>query len=403
VGTGAQRLRFSPVNIQTKRCEMRQPVRCAGILVALATFAIPMAGLAATRSIQDQIAAQARQYVSQGKADGLSAALVQCGRPMFVAEGMADRQTARKVTPDTVFQVGSISKTLTALLLAYAVAEGRVKLGDDVRDYLPGRYGNLQWSDGTPITLGQLADTTSGLPDYLPDPAPLAQVPADQQVAVASQMLANYSNQDFLSDLHGIELVAKPGSESRHSNVAAQMLGLVMSRVYAQPFGTLLFAKVEQPLGMRSGAEPAPTELATTGYDDKGQTAPAYRGESVNAAGGLEYSARDMARLLAFQIASADPAVETNLRVSFSEGPDRQHAFAWVVSQPRPGVLKYRMSGGTFGASSYIEFYPSLGYGIALMANRAGANVQDELQQMAESAFDAAGAALPGCATSDQG
>lgn len=382
---------------------MRQPVRYAGALIALATIAIPMAGLAATRSIQDQIAAQARQYVSEGKADGLSAALVQCGAPLFVAEGVADRQAARRVSPDTVFQIGSISKTLTALLLAYAVAEERVKLSDDVRDYLPGQYGNLQWSDGTPITLGQLADTTSGLPDYLPDPAPLAQVPVDQQVAVASQMLANYSIQDFLRDLHGIKLVAKPGSESRHSNVAAQMLGLIISRIYAQSFGTVLFAKVEQPLGMRSGTEPAPAELAAIGYDDKGDIAPPYRGESLNAAGGLEYSARDMTRLLAFQISGANPAVKTNQRVSFSEGSDRQHAFTWVVSQPRPGVLKYRMSGGTFGASSYIEFYPSLGYGIALMANRAGANIQDELQQMAERAFDAASATLPGCTTSVQG
>jgi len=71
----------------------------------LAIIAIPMAGPAATPSLHDQIAAQARQYVSNGKADGLSIAVMQCGEPLFVAEGVADRQTGRKVSWGEIFQV----------------------------------------------------------------------------------------------------------------------------------------------------------------------------------------------------------------------------------------------------------------------------------------------------------
>ena len=369
-------------------------------LIAFGAFASPAVTAAESPGIQSVVAAKAARYVGDGKVDALSIAIVRCGKPLFITEGAADRRSTRKATPDTVFQVGSISKTFTALLLAHAVAEGKVKLDDDVRVYLPGKYDNLQWSDKTPVTLRQLADTTSGLPDYLPDPAPLMKLPAEEQIAVASQMLENYTNDDFLRDLHGIKLVAKPGAESRHSNVAAQMLGLILSRVYAMPFAKVLSDKVEVPLGMREGTVPAAAELTATGYDEKG-IAPPFRGESITPAGGLEYSARDMASYLKLQISAASGPVVINQQVSFNEPDGRGRAFTWVVSQPRPGLRKYRMSGGTFGASSYIEFYPLLGYGIILMANRASANTQDELQEIAEQSFDIADKDIFDCISSD--
>lgn len=379
---------------------MRDVMGCAIALIAFEALTGPAVAATEPPEIQSVVATKATRYVSDGKVDGLSIAMVLCGKPVLITEGVADRQSARKVTPGTVFQIGSISKTFTALLLAHAVADGKVKLDDDVRLHLPGPYHNLQWTDQTPITLRQLADTTSGLPDYLPDPAPLMKLPAERQVAVASQMLANYSNDDFLRDLHNIKLVAKPGTESRHSNVAAQMLGLILGRVYAKSFAQVLSGKIEGPLGMREGAGPVPKELAATGYDDKG-IAPPFRGESITPAGGLQYSARDMARYLELQISATSDPVRINQQISFNEQDGMGHAFTWVVSQPRPGLPKYRMSGGTFGASSYMEFYPSLGYGIVLMANRASANIQDELQEIAEQSFDMADDDISNCTPSD--
>lgn len=376
---------------------MMRSVRLGLVVLGMAAGAAVPAAWADTAALRNDLAVRARSYVADGHADGISIAMTKCGVPAFITEGVANRGSGRKVTSRTVFEIGSVSKTFTALLLAHAVAEGKAKLDDDVRKYLPGHYGNLQWSDGTPITLEELADTTSGLPDFLPDPAPLAKVPADRRVRVASRMLSAYGNDDFLRDLHTIRLVARPGTVSRHSNVAAQMLGLIVGRIYDRPFGAVLEAKVERPLGMRDGTRHPTARAAATGYDDKGKVAPPYGGESITPAGGLWYSARDMAKYLALQTSRKGAAVRISQRIDFSGSPDRRRAFTWVVSTPRAGVRKYRMSGGTFGASSYIEFYPALGYGIVLMANRASADTQDELQAMAEGAFQAAGAALKPC------
>jgi serine-type D-Ala-D-Ala carboxypeptidase/endopeptidase len=346
-----------------------------------------------------RITVPAHRYVDKGASDGISIAMVRCGRTAFVTAGQADRAAHRPVTPEVPFEIGSVSKTFTALLLAQAITEGRARIEDDVRRYLPGRYDNLQWSDGKPITLGELADTTSGLPDFLPDPEPITKLPADQQTEAASKLLASYSNAAFLDDLRGVKLVSRSGSTSRHSNVAAQLLGYIVGRLFSRPFDAALAQKIEVPNGMGSGSA---TRLGKTavGYDGDGKEAPPFGGESIQPAGGLRYSAKDMARFLDLELKSLNPAVKLSQQVRFVEPPDRQLAFTWVRSQPRPGIYKFRMSGGTFGSSSYVEFYPSLGYGVALMANRAAASTQDDLQGIAESLFSDVGPSLTPCRAS---
>ena len=365
-------------------------------VLASAVFSQPAPPAADLRLLTTKMAAAARPYVDAGSSDGISVAIVRCGRAAFVTIGLADRATRRRVTPDVPFEIGSVSKTLTALLLAQAIVEGRAHGDDDVRRYLPPGYDNLQWPDGKPVTLGELADTTSGLPDFLPNPAPIAALPIDQQMPAASRLLAAYSNRDFLNDLRGIKLLSRPGSTSRHSNVAAQLLGYVVGRLFSRSFDAALAEKIEKPNGMRLGRATS-FGRAATGYDGDRKEAPPFGGESIQAAGGLRYNGRDMARLLNLEVDSGNPAVKLSQQIRFVEAPDRQLAFTWVRSEPRPGVYKFRMSGGTFGASSYLEFYPSLRYGIALMANRAAANTQDDLQELAEKLFNGTASSLPRC------
>jgi len=364
--------------------------------VVASSLAVAASAESPAPSVRDRLQAGAQRLIAEDRTDGLSIAMIRCGQVTILPLGIADRHTRRPVTVDTVFEIGSVSKSLTALLLAQAVVGGRARLEDDVRRYLPEPYPNLQWSDGTPITLGQLADTTSGLPDYLPDPTPLAKLPADRQVFAASDLLRAYSDRDFLRDLHGVHLLARPGSASRHSNVAAQLLGVVLTRVFGQPFQAALARHIERPFSMGSGAATVTDGYAAVGYDNSHRAMPAFTGESIMPAGGLRYSARDMARYLMLQLQSDDRAVALSQRVRFSETPDRQLALTWVVST-EGGLHRYRMSGGTFGSSSYVEFYPALQYGVALMANRAAPDTQDELQGVAEAALAAGGRNLPAC------
>jgi CubicO group peptidase (beta-lactamase class C family) len=344
--------------------------------LTVATFLTPCALAANTEpdaQVLGRLAAEATRFVSEDRSDGLAIGVVHCGRESFILRGVGNREDGRQVAADTVFEIGSVSKTLTSLLLAQAVTEGRLRLEDDVRRHLPGRFDHLQGQDGTPVTLGQLADTTSGLPDYLPD------------------------NDALLRDLRQARLRYRPGTQAAHSNAAAQLLGFILARTYGKPYAELLLDKIETPAGMRDGAALAPEGRAATGYDVQRRVMPPYRGESLMPAGGLRYSAEDMARYLRLMLASGNPAVRLSQTTRFTESADRRIAFSWVVSMPRPGLRKYHLSGGTFGSSSYVEFYPSLGYGVALLTNRATSQTQDELQEIAQRAFEDSQGTLSTC------
>src|SRR5205809_6619594 len=113
----------------------------------------------------------------------------------------------------------------------------------------------------------------------------------------------------LLADLRTASLVDTPGAAPRHSNVASQLVGIVLERLYGRPYAGLLAQYVERPLGMASGVVAPPPALVAQGYDPKGSATPALTIPTIRAAGGLRYSAADMARYLAAQLAARDPAI----------------------------------------------------------------------------------------------
>lgn len=114
------------------------------------------------------VQASVTDFVRRGNVDGMSVAVIRDGRMRFYNAGVSVRDGDIPVTEFSVYEIGSISKTFTGLLLAHAFIEGRASQSDDVRQYLPPGYDNLQ-RDDRPIRLIDLVDTTSALPDNLPD------------------------------------------------------------------------------------------------------------------------------------------------------------------------------------------------------------------------------------------
>jgi CubicO group peptidase (beta-lactamase class C family) len=355
-------------------------------LLALAP-AIPLAlSGTAHAATADPVAALIADFVRAGKVDGLSAAVVRGGRTRFHNAGIIARDTRAPATQASVYEVGSISKTLTGLLLAHAIGEGKAAASDDVRKYLPPGYGNLE-RDGRPIRLIDLVDTTSALPDNLPDwrqaigGAKPAEVPF-----IVSRLLDGYTSEKLLADLKTASLVDKPGAVPRHSNVASQVVAIVLQRIYGRSYETLLAQYIETPLGMASGAaEPAPA-LLVKGYGTDGSATPTLTQPVIRAAGGLRYSAADMARYIAGQLAARDPAIKLTHQPAWGSPDVGAIGFHWNIAKTVDSQTYLRHSGGTFGFSAYCDFYPGQDYGIVLLANRSGA--QDTLQALADAAHE---------------
>ena len=234
---------------------------------------------------------------------GLSIGIVRNGQTSFYTFGTTEKGKNQSPTPNTIYEIGSISKTFGGLLLARAVVDGRVKLDDDIRQYLDGDYPNLAY-EGKPIRLVNLTNWTSELPDNFPDnPDAYKQANPDSIPFLIVQGLSSYTKHDFFNDLHTVKLKAAPGQNPRHSNVAAQLVGYILEKIYQKPYAELVKTQIDQPLGMRTTAVSDPTSpLFAIGYDGKGNPMPAFTMQAMQAAGGLRYSAADLLKYVSLSV-----------------------------------------------------------------------------------------------------
>ena len=139
----------------------------------------------------------------------------------------------------TVFEIGSMTKVFTALLLADMALKGEIALDDPVEKYLPDG-ATMPVRNGKAITLRHLTMQNSGLP-RLPDNMPYAD-PEDPY--------ADYTEQNLLDFLAGYELPRDPGAEYEYSNLGVGLLGHVLARAAGKDYETLLRERILDPLGM---------------------------------------------------------------------------------------------------------------------------------------------------------
>lgn len=349
---------------------------CSVVATAL-LLTSPNAGLTAQGS-QDAIAIDSsalqrlgEQLVANNRAGGLSVAIVRDDTVRYFNFAGGPSACAQSPNQNTVYEIGSITKVFSSLLLANAVAEGRVELQDDIRKYLTEEYPNLQ-RDGTPVRLVHLVETTSGLPDNIPDLTSLVQTEGPNRAPRAIvERWQRYGARQLLTDLHHVTLDHTPGVTSRHSNVAATLVGFILEKVFAQPYEKLIQTYIEEPFGMNSGTGSGRGRAAVAGCNAAGVVMPAIDSRYIRSAGGLRYSSADMARFARAQLASTSAALRLSQQAT-GESAGTGLGFNWRMSPGRDGALVLRASGGTFGSSSYIEVRPDAGYALVLLTNQAG-------------------------------
>lgn len=170
---------------------------------------------------------------------GISIGVIKDGTSYLYNYGSTLKEKQNLPTGNTVYEIASITKTFGATLLAKAVLDKKVSLQDDIRKYLSEDYPNLNDNE-TPVTLLNLANLTSGLPNWMPDKDIFGKADPDAIPFILDSVHTKYSRKDFFHDLHDVKLTAVPGSFSKHCNTAAQLLGFIMESVYKNSFEHLL-------------------------------------------------------------------------------------------------------------------------------------------------------------------
>jgi CubicO group peptidase (beta-lactamase class C family) len=348
-------------------------------LTCLLSFVLiaPTMAMAALPSNAEVEAILARHLIANHRAKGVAVALVDANGVRVVTAGISRGSTSLK--PDDLFEIGSVTKTFTGLLLAIADEKGEARLEDPVEKFLPDDI-KLRDSAGAPIRMVDLATQRSGLP----------RLATNMRPTDAKDPYADYTEQDLLDFLKAFRATRARNAQYEYSNVGFGLLGYALTRAaQAVSFEALLRERILKPLNM-TGTSSDPRRFAdriTQPHDASGLPTPAWNLPIAHAgAGSIRATAGDMGRyieaiagLKATPLATAIGLATTTRE----EGPGRINpiALAWV-RVPFYNREYVNHDGGTFGSSSTLMVDRSAREGVFIATNSSTALMDIALHLM---------------------
>lgn len=266
---------------------------------------------------------------------------------------------------DTVFQIGSVTKTFTATLLAAAVDDGEVTMGTPVSKLLAGF--KLPSRDGKPITLGELASQFSGLP----------RLPANLDEANPHDPYADYDVHKLKAFLAGYTLPRDPGNKYEYSNLGFGLLGYALARHARTTYANLVRDRILQPLGMASTTTSFDLPLGSAwaeGHDDEGKLAQPWHLGVLAGAGAINSTGADMLRWLEANMGRGPGALHRAMDFAHQPrrkvGPDERIGLAWMTRHDKDGDVVWH-NGMTGGYASFMGFTSDGKRGVVVLTNIA--------------------------------
>jgi D-alanyl-D-alanine-carboxypeptidase/D-alanyl-D-alanine-endopeptidase len=341
-----------------------------GVLLAPAAARAQAPAAAAWKLPSDaEIAALlAARLDQQRQGVGIVVGVIDASGRRIVSHGVRAKGDARPLDGDTVFEIGSMTKVFTSLILADMVRKGEVKLDDPLQKYLPADV-RVPERGGKQITLVDLATHTSALPS-LPDNFK----PKD-----AENPYADYTLDQLWTYLNGYTLTRDIGVQYAYSNMAVGLLGLALTwRAGAPDYETLVRTRVLRPLGMKDTAitltPPMKARLAP-GHTASLEPAANWDLPVFAGAGALRSSANDMLTFLAAELGFRDTPLKAAMVDEYTlvrrkAGGPMDVALGWHIAKFATGEIIWH-NGGTGGYRTYFGFDPRLKIGAVVLTNAA--------------------------------
>ncbi|WP_255991245.1 serine hydrolase [Chitinolyticbacter albus] len=296
------------------------------------------------------------------------------------------------VDASTQFEIGSLTKTFTGLLLADMIENREVKGDDAISLYLP--QGVTAPSDHSkPITLLDLATHTSGLPRLI--------VPWEPKNP--NDPYADYTAQQLYAFLSSYTLTRPIGTQFEYSNYGVALLGLLLANQKEMGFDLLLQQRILQPLGMTTSfmVEPSsPKNVRAQGHDvDLQATAPWHLGV-WSAAGGLLSNGNDLMRYMKFNLGLSDVSPRLAKAAKAAQQPMSRfiddHArigMGWHISQALGKTLVWH-NGQTGGQRSIMMLDPAAQKGVFALWNSTN-DLEDIARHLIDDAYPLAKQKVP--------
>ena len=296
-------------------------------------------------------------YMRKHQIPGMAVGLYFDGKPFFYNFGYADPQKKTVVSKSTIFEIGSITKSFTATILALEVLKGHMNLDDRVGRYLP--FVEKHDSPLKVVTLKQLATHTSSLARKSPVRKPLM-----TQRRVLHALLRWHPEFDI-------------GSHYRYSNLGYTILGYALEQETGREYEQLFRDSIFKPLEMHQTMVRVPWKLLSKyaqGHNDKGIPVPRMGLPALGAAGALKSTIVDMMKFLKANLGECGPqslkdAMHLTHKGFFKVTDSMIQGLSWQRVSSKD-MLLIDKNGGVTGFSTWIGFVPDKKNGIVLLTNK---------------------------------
>jgi CubicO group peptidase (beta-lactamase class C family) len=321
-----------------------------------------------TADQRERLAAVIAVYQERAEPPAISVYVDQGGKELYrVDVGMGDVDDRLAVGPDSIYAIGSITKSFTAHAVLNLVAARRLSLDDTVGSVLTDYQGPAR-----DVTVRQLLNHTSGIPNYVNE------IPGLQPRLRRGEL----QRSDVIATFASLPLTFAPGSRWSYTNSGYYLLGLIIERVSGKTYYDYLRDDVLKPLGITrvwTGDDREILPKRVYGYDIGAHglehATPWYYLVPFSA-GSLLSTAEELAhyRRAVFTSPAMSPGVRELIttEVPLSSGEHTGYVLGALVRTEFGGLVKYAHSGEIWGYSASNAYYPERDTTIVVLTNRKG-------------------------------
>ncbi|MCS6775606.1 MAG: serine hydrolase domain-containing protein [Chloroherpetonaceae bacterium] len=320
-------------------------------------------------NVARKVDAYVRAEMQKRQIPGVSLAVVRAGRPVLIrGYGRANLELDVPATPDTVYQLASITKTFTATAILLLAQEGKLSLEDSVRKFLPD--APAAWEG---ITVRHLLNHTSGIKSYT------------ELLSFLSGMGRAYTQSEMLKTIYEQPLEFAPGERWKYNNSGYYLLGVIVEKVSGKDYEAFLRERIFQPAGMtatRLNVKSAIIRGRAAGYTrvaSEVRHAEMVHPSQPFAAGALLSTARDMARwdavLYTDRILKLPVLEQMWTPTKLKDGTTHGYGYGWGVRQIN-GHREIGHGGGIPGFSTYMARFVDDKLSVIVLVNMDGGHAE---------------------------
>ena len=314
--------------------------------------------------ISDEVKANIRSRIEKEKSVGIVVGLIDYkGRREYYCHGTLTQGGDEPVDENSIYEIGSISKAFTGIMLADMVLDGEMQLDAPAETYLPETV-KMPERNGQKITLEHLATHTSGI----------ARMPTNFRPADPTNPYADYTVENMYEFLSGYTLKRDIGEKYEYSNLSMGLLGHVLGLKAGMEYEELLILRICSVLGMEDTKITLTAKMKkrlAQGHNPKGEV-PNWDIPTLAGAGAIRSSAKDMLTFLAANLgivqSKLSKAIDMTHKARVDAGKDLKIGLGWhILDNGKTQIIWH--NGGTGGYRTFCGFVKDKKIGVVVLSN----------------------------------